>query len=185
MNLKKASRTPELDNTLRRCESCHSIENNHDWLPYKEAHTDALSCETCHIPQIYGPARQYNDWTVLTLDGASQSVCRGIGDEGATFGAAVVTGYEPVLLPRENVDETISLAPYNLVTSWFWVYGDPERPVPFRNLEAAWLVDGSYNADVLAAKQREISVSEFFLKNRHLLGFDNPKKALLDGYVCF
>src|SRR5262249_37229421 len=34
-------------------------------------------------------------------------------------------------------------------------------------------------ADHIAAKQREISVSEFFLKNRHLLGFDNPKKALL------
>lgn len=34
-------------------------------------------------------------------------------------------------------------------------------------------------ADKLAAKQRDISVSEFFLKNRHLLGFDNPKKALL------
>lgn len=34
-------------------------------------------------------------------------------------------------------------------------------------------------ADRLATKQREISVSEFFLKNRHLLGFDNPKKALL------
>ena len=28
-------------------------------------------------------------------------------------------------------------------------------------------------------KQREISVSEFFTKNRHLLGFDNPAKALL------
>src|SRR4051812_15914439 len=31
----------------------------------------------------------------------------------------------------------------------------------------------------MAAKQRDISVSEFFLKNRHLLGFDNAKKALL------
>ena len=31
----------------------------------------------------------------------------------------------------------------------------------------------------LAAKQREISVSEFFAKNRHLLGFDNPRRALL------
>ncbi|MCX7590187.1 MAG: DNA topoisomerase VI subunit B [Kiritimatiellae bacterium] len=31
----------------------------------------------------------------------------------------------------------------------------------------------------MARKQREISVSEFFLKNRHLLGFDNPRKALL------
>ena len=31
----------------------------------------------------------------------------------------------------------------------------------------------------MALRQREISVSEFFSKNRHLLGFDNPKKALL------
>ncbi|MBW2993592.1 DNA topoisomerase VI subunit B [Candidatus Woesearchaeota archaeon] len=31
----------------------------------------------------------------------------------------------------------------------------------------------------LAKKQREISVAEFFEKNRHLLGFDNKKKALL------
>ncbi len=35
------------------------------------------------------------------------------------------------------------------------------------------------NAEDMAAQQREISVSEFFSKNRHLLGFDNPKRALL------
>ncbi|HUG54560.1 MAG TPA: DNA topoisomerase VI subunit B [Vicinamibacteria bacterium] len=34
-------------------------------------------------------------------------------------------------------------------------------------------------AEALAQRQREISVSEFFVKNRHLLGFDNPSKALL------
>ncbi|MBN1270088.1 MAG: ATP-binding protein, partial [Kiritimatiellae bacterium] len=34
-------------------------------------------------------------------------------------------------------------------------------------------------AETMAEKQREISVSEFFLKNRHLLGFDSPRKALL------
>jgi DNA topoisomerase-6 subunit B len=34
-------------------------------------------------------------------------------------------------------------------------------------------------AETMAAQQREISVSEFFAKNRHLLGFDNPRKALL------
>jgi len=34
-------------------------------------------------------------------------------------------------------------------------------------------------AEQMAAAQREISVSEFFAKNRHLLGFDNPRKALL------
>src|SRR5438876_1775831 len=34
-------------------------------------------------------------------------------------------------------------------------------------------------AESMASRQREISVSEFFTKNRHLLGFDNPQKALL------
>ncbi|MBR9683375.1 DNA topoisomerase VI subunit B [Candidatus Woesearchaeota archaeon] len=35
------------------------------------------------------------------------------------------------------------------------------------------------HAKELAKKQKEISVAEFFEKNRHLLGFDNPRKALL------
>lgn len=34
-------------------------------------------------------------------------------------------------------------------------------------------------AESMAANQKSISVSEFFTKNRHLLGFDNPRKALL------
>jgi DNA topoisomerase-6 subunit B len=35
------------------------------------------------------------------------------------------------------------------------------------------------SAQDLAKKQREISVAEFFAKNRHLLGYDNAAKALL------
>lgn len=35
------------------------------------------------------------------------------------------------------------------------------------------------SAQDLATAQKEISVSEFFAKNRHLLGFDNVRKALL------
>ncbi len=39
---------------------------------------------------------------------------------------------------------------------------------------------GKYaTAESMAKTQRAISVSEFFAKNRHLLGFDNPRKALL------
>ena len=34
-------------------------------------------------------------------------------------------------------------------------------------------------AETLSRRQREISVSEFFAKNRHLLGFDSLRKALL------
>ncbi|MBN1376894.1 DNA topoisomerase VI subunit B [Candidatus Woesearchaeota archaeon] len=41
------------------------------------------------------------------------------------------------------------------------------------------MADNRVHAKELAKHQREISVAEFFEKNRHLLGFDNPKKALL------
>lgn len=34
-------------------------------------------------------------------------------------------------------------------------------------------------AETMSGQQREISVSEFFTKNRHLLGFDNTSRALL------
>ena len=44
---------------------------------------------------------------------------------------------------------------------------------------ATKLVKRRATAQTLAAGQRDISVSEFFAKNRHLLGFDSPRKALL------
>ncbi len=40
-------------------------------------------------------------------------------------------------------------------------------------------VKARQTAESMAARQRDISISEFFSKNRHLLGFDNPQKALL------
>ena len=141
---------PELDNTLRRCESCHSIEATHDWLPYKERHTEALSCKSCHVPKMYAPARQHYDWTVLKTDGSPQVSCRGLEGEGDTFSTALITGYDPVLLPRENSDGSSSLAPHNLITSWYWVYGDPPRPVPLRDLQTAWLDGGEYPVEILS-----------------------------------
>ncbi len=70
---------------------------------------------------------------------------------------------------------------------------EPELPIPA--LEAAPAEGGEAPAEAqeararapkrrataeqMATKQREISISEFFTKNRHLLGFDNPSKALL------
>ncbi len=38
---------------------------------------------------------------------------------------------------------------------------------------------GKKTAEDFAREQKEISVSEFFEKNKHLLGFDNPTKSLL------
>ncbi|MFC2135774.1 DNA topoisomerase VI subunit B [Bacteroidota bacterium] len=39
--------------------------------------------------------------------------------------------------------------------------------------------NNNVKAHELAKKQRDISIAEFFEKNRHLLGFDNKRKALL------
>lgn len=52
---------------------------------------------------------------------------------------------------------------------------EPAEPKKSRNAKQPQAV----TAVEMGARQREISVSEFFTKNRHLLGFDNPRKALL------
>ena len=57
------------------------------------------------------------------------------------------------------------------------------KPMPKSNTETAEIQPRApktaVSAAEMGARQREISVSEFFTKNRHLLGFDNPRKALL------
>src|SRR6187431_3400032 len=52
-------------------------------------------------------------------------------------------------------------------------------PEPAAKTKAAAKPAERVTAEEMRARQREISVSEFFTKNRHLLGFDNPRKALL------
>src|SRR6188472_2522719 len=52
-------------------------------------------------------------------------------------------------------------------------------PEPAATKKAAAKPAERVTAVEMGARQREISVSEFFTKNRHLLGFDNPRKALL------
>ncbi len=141
---------PEFDNTLRRCEACHDPSVGHDWLPYRERHTEALGCETCHIPALYGAARQTTDWTVLTAGKTARTECRGVAGGDSASGGDLLTGFAPVLLPREDAGGALTLAPHNLITTWFWVYGDPARPVPLRDLEAAWFEGEGYHPDVLA-----------------------------------
>jgi thiosulfate reductase cytochrome b subunit len=139
---------PQYDNSLRRCDDCHSIEVTHNWLPYKDRHMDAVSCESCHISDIYAPALQSVDWTALQADGTPLTAYRGIeGELGAS--GSLVTGYEPVLLPRENADGSTTLAPHNLVSTWFWVYGEPERPMLEQDLQAAWFDGDDYAAEIV------------------------------------
>ena len=152
--------------TLRRCEACHSAETSHQWLPYASRHMAAVACETCHVPKLYAPALESIDWTVLTAAGEPARSYRGL--EGTTLDPqTLISGYEPVLLPRDNGDGTTTLAPFNLVSSWYWVYGEPARPVPERALRAAYLAGDGYASEVVAALDSdgdgEISRSELSL----------------------
>ena len=180
---------PNLENTMRRCDSCHDTTQTHDWLPYQERHMSALSCESCHIPQLYSSANEQHDWTVITLDSNAPTVCRGI--EGGEVGEikTLIVGYEPVLLPRENVDGSTSLAPHNLITTWFWVYGEDARPVRLADLEAAYLEDGDYHPGImlrfdanedgtLSKDELRINTPEkedFVATRLTLLGLDSPR----------
>jgi hypothetical protein len=66
---------------LRRCEGCHTMENTHNWLPYKEAHTTAMSCESCHIPEVSAPALEMVDWTAIQTHGEPLLSYRGVDGE--------------------------------------------------------------------------------------------------------
>jgi len=139
---------PNLENTMRRCDSCHSTENSHDWLPYAERHFLAVSCETCHIPNIYSSANQTHDWTVIHLDESARLECRGVeGDQNTIRG--LLTGYEPIWLPDQNVGGSTSLAPFNLLTAFYWVHGDPPRPVRLDDLKKVYFDGQEYHPGIM------------------------------------
>lgn len=141
-----------LDGTMRRCEDCHSTRSSHEWLPYKGRHMDRLLCEACHVPVVRAPARRATDWTVLNPEGGPRVEYRGVrGDVDDP--AALVDGFRPVLLPRRRPLDGGSerLAPHNLISIWFWIHGDPPRPVRLFDLRRAFLEGGGYHPDILRA----------------------------------
>lgn len=179
---------PELKNTIRNCDSCHTMENTHEWLPYHERHLEALSCESCHIPKLFSSANMVHDWTVLTEEHYASLTCRGAEGDVDTM-ETLLTGYQPVLLPNREKDGDSRLTPHNLITTWFWVYGDPPRPVRLSDLKDAYFENGSYHPGVLARfdadsdgqlREAELVIDtpakEQFIKDRLIrLGLGNPR----------
>ena len=178
---------PELKHTMRTCESCHDAGSTHEWLPYQESHFEALSCESCHIPQLFSSANMVHDWTVLLPGNLPNRECRGTEGDVNTMGS-LLTGYEPVLIPSPDSSGEMRLEPHNLITTWFWVYGDPPRPVRQADLEAAYFENGAYHPGILlrfdANKDGELDkkelvidspAKEVFVRDRLiLLGLVNP-----------
>ncbi len=136
--------------SLRRCESCHDAENVHEWLPYKQRHFASLACESCHIPKLFGPGLQTVDWTMLDSKRQPLRQYRNVtGDPVAVD--SLIEGFRPLILPRADGEGGFHLAPFNLVTSWYWSAGDPAMPVSRAQLEAAVFLDGAYHPDLVTA----------------------------------
>ena len=178
----------QLDGSMRRCEDCHNAEATHTWLPYTQRHFQAMNCEACHVPQVNAPAIEQVDWTIIGSDGQPGIRYRGVNGppDKAT---SLVTGYQPVLLPRRELDGKTRLTPHNLITSWFWVAGTPPVPVSQENLRKAMLVGDKLHPDLVAALDRnrdgQISADEMRLdsperveavrKRLAAVGLESPK----------
>ncbi len=135
-------------NSLRRCESCHDAEKVHDWLPFQHRHFTALACESCHIPKLFGPGLQAIDWTMLDGDGEPLRQYRNIDGDPVEVDT-LIEGFRPLILPRTNATGDIQLAPFNLVTSWYWTSGDPAVPVSRQVLQEALFTGNGFHPDIV------------------------------------
>lgn len=155
----------QTQDSMRRCESCHSEEAVHDWLPYKERHFSALACESCHIPELYSPTIMTIDWTLPDSAGRPTKTYRN-SDVDYANSENSITSYEPILLPRSNSTGEKKLAPFNVLTGWYWLAGDEDERMPIarETLVEAFSDGDLYNDDILAAfdtdQDGSISINE-------------------------
>ncbi|MDX2427481.1 MAG: cytochrome b/b6 domain-containing protein [Xanthomonadales bacterium] len=140
----------DTENSLRRCESCHNAENVHEWLPYKKRHFTSLACESCHIPKLFGPGLQSVDWTMLDSEEQPLTQYRNVNGDPVAVDS-LIEGFRPLILPRANKEGDFRLAPFNLVTTWYWSAGEQAIPVSRDKLEQAIFVNGEYHPDLVAA----------------------------------
>ena len=89
-------------------------------------------------------------------------------------------GSQVAELVEDDHDDAVAGPASKATSNGHATNGQPEEAPPEReDLTATSTHKRRATAESMATKQRDISVSEFFAKNRHLLGFDNPRKALL------
>ncbi len=176
---------PDHNLKVSKCTCCHDPYKIHPNLPYKKRHLDVLACQSCHVPEIYGPAFQTIDQTVVTADGGSRIEFRG-EDESQSHGSAVstkyLTGYQPLLFPHKIAANTYKISPFNLVTQWFWKSQKTGLPVTADILKKVYFTDPVAGESTLLYAADVLHV--FDKNNNHTLDtselrLDTPEKIAL------
>lgn len=169
---------PVHDLASATCENCHDSVAAHPDMPARSLHLASLACQSCHVPELYGPAAQVIDNTVITPNGPRIEIRNLSSQEGAPS-TWYLAGYKPFL-----ADNGEKLAPYNFVTELQWV-DKGQNPVGIDLVEKAWLIDGNYRQDVLKAldldsngklSDDELEKSHEFIKGKlRDLGVEDPE----------
>lgn len=107
---------------------------------------------------------------------AGRAATQATSSAGRSRGAA--TGRATVGARKKASDRRVAMAAEELEAAVVAEATGPAQPSAPGSEKPARQRRGA-TAEQMASRQREISVSEFFAKNRHLLGFDSPTKALL------
>ncbi|MCB1142960.1 MAG: cytochrome b/b6 domain-containing protein [Leptospiraceae bacterium] len=119
---------PNHDLAKTNCTTCHDPLQIHDMIPYKSKHMERLECQSCHVPELRGPALKEIDFTVLSEKDTPVYSYRNIDGypESKTLNAEFIRAYTPYLMPYGKEGK---LMPTNMVTEWFWVNGTSKERV--------------------------------------------------------
>jgi thiosulfate reductase cytochrome b subunit len=133
------------------CHNCHDPMTMHFSLPFKERHMQVLDCRSCHVFKAFGPARETVDETVVDRKGNAVIHYRGYESPGGSLAGSYNRGYLPFLMPVEKEGRNDALlAPFNMITRFFWVSGDG-RAVPDQVVKEAFLDEGKYRPEMILA----------------------------------
>ncbi len=152
---------PDHELNSASCTGCHNPLAVHKNLPYKKRHMDVLSCQSCHVPQLFGPAFKSVDHTVVTRKGAAGLEYRGTDQSkshGVSLNTMYINGFKPFLFPhkKKNLNNATAsdteariISPFNLITTWAWKSKKTGAPVPLKLLKSIYLKEGHFAPDVL------------------------------------
>lgn len=138
------------------CRVCHDPFAVHRNLPYKRRHMETLTCQACHVPEIYGPALGTIDRTVVLPDGGPRLHFRGAaaGKPSGNLNTLFLEPSVPPLAPIESRGKR-RIAPVNPVMEWRWVSGGDGRPVAEAMVSGALMENGEFRPETVLQLDRD------------------------------